>query len=203
MDHEARVVRAGKPPPIVRMSGPLAPGPFEGGDWVALEQVTAHGVDFSRRRFEYFATEGSTFVDCDFSRTRFESGSLDGSRTSLFQHCRFNRADVRGLLVGVSRFENCEFRDLRVTDWRVEAAEFIGCRFAGRFNGLLLRGVPPPPFDRRERMIPWRTRNEFRGNDLSQADLRFPDLRNGGRSVGQHLADRTWLPIPRPLAGPP
>ena len=187
MGYKARVIGVGRPPPTVRVTGVIPPGRFSGGDDVLLDGVTAERVDFSRLRFQYIATQGSTFVDCDFSQMRIESGSFDAARTSVFVRCRFDGFQPGATLFGVSRFEGCNFEDMRLKDWWVAAAEFIDCRFSGRFDGILLHGVPPPPHDRRERMIPWRTRNEFRGNDLSRADLRFPDFR-----YGVNLAANTW-----------
>ena len=187
MDYKVRAVGVGKPPQLVRLAGTLPSGRFSGGGDVLLDGATADQVDFSRLRFQYFATQGSTFIDCDFSQMRIESGSFDAARTSVFVRCRFDGFQPGATLFGSSRFEACNFEDLRLKDWWVAAAEFIDCRFSGRIDGILLDGVPPPPYDRRERMSPWRTRNEFRGNDLSRVDLRFPDFRDG-----VDLAANTW-----------
>lgn len=187
MQYEARVVGVGKPRPIEHLTGLLQPGRFQGGDDVKLDGVTAERVDFSGRRFKHFRVEGSTFTDCDFSRVRIESGSLDAARTSTFIRCRFDGLRPGATIWGVSRFVACSFSEMRLKDWRPEPAEFIDCRFSGRFDGVVLFGAPQPPYDQPERMIPWRTRNEFRGNDFSAADLRFPDFR-----FGVDLAANTW-----------
>lgn len=179
MDWEVRVVGRRRPLPIETISGRVPPGRFRGGAFVKFDGATAEGVDFSGLNFEYLAAAGSTFVDCDFTRCRFESGSLSGSLTTLFQRCRFDRLRPGALLWGVSRFEACSFGDLRLKDWRVESTEFVACTFSGRIDGIVLCGVPQPPHDRPERLVPWRTRNEFRGNDFSRVDLRFPDFRWG------------------------
>lgn len=179
MEYRVRVVGRGKPLPIETFTGRIPPGRFTGGPFVKLEGAIAEGVDFSRRRFEDFATEGSTLVDCDFSRCRFEGGYLDDARQSIFRRCRFDRSAMRPLLFGPSRFESCSFEGMKLADWRPESAEFVDCRFSGRFDGVIFSAIPQPPNDRPERMIPWRTRNEFRGNDFSRADLRFPDFRWG------------------------
>ncbi len=187
MDFRVRVVGRGTPLPIETFSGRLPPGRFTGGPFVKLDGVTAEGVDFGGRHFEYFATEGSRFVDCDFSRCRFEADYFDARRTSVFRGCRFDRSGLQHVRIGVSRFEACTFEEMKLRDWRVESAEFVDCRFSGRFDGVVFSAVPQPPFDRPERMIPWRTRNEFLGNDFSRADLRFPDFR-----WGIDLAANTW-----------
>lgn len=173
------VVGAGRPLPIDRIQGKIPPGQFTGGGSVALDAVIAEGVDFSGRRFAYLSAEGSTFIDCDFSRCRFDGGHLDASRTSLFLRCRFDRAKIDRLAFGVSRFEECSFDRMTVDDWWIRAAELVDCRFSGRFSGGYFAAFPEAPYDQPDRMIPWRIRNEFRGNDFSRAELRFPDFRWG------------------------
>jgi hypothetical protein len=179
MEPLVRVVGLGRPLPVEKVTGTLPPGPFQGGDHVAFDGALVERVDFSRRRFEYLATAGSTFIDCDFTRVRIRSGFLDASRTSRFIGCRFDGLQPGALLWGVSRFEHCSFENVRWKGWQPDAAEFVECRFSGRFDGVVWSGVPVPPFNTPDRLIPWRTRNEFRGNDFSRADLRFPEFRNG------------------------
>ena len=153
-----------------------------GDSWqrvIELRDVTAEGVDFSRRHFEHLGTEGSVFVDCDFSRCRFEAGYLDNIRPSVFRRCRFDQAQLRKLLAGPSRFEHCSFERMRLTNWWPHSAEFVGCSFSGSFRNLFISGVPLFPNNHPERLISWRSRNEFHDNDFSRAELIFPDFRWG------------------------
>ena len=135
----------------------------------------------------HLGIEGSTFEDCDFSRVRIRSGSFDASRTSSFVRYSFDGLRPGATSWGVSRFVDCSFRDMDVKDWFLPAAEFISCRFSGRFDGIVLFGTPQAPYDKPDRLSPWRTSNEFRGNDFSGADLRFPDLR-----FGVDVGANTW-----------
>jgi len=179
MEPVVRVVGKRRPLPIERFSGRMPAGKFRGGPFVDLHGVFAEGLDFSGRHFEHLSTDGSTFIDCDFSRCRFETGYLDNSRQSVFRRCRFDRSNLKKLLPGPGRFEDCSFEEMKLTDWWPDSAEFIGCRFSGRFVGLYLAGTPQFPNDTPDRLIPWRTRNEFHDNDFSRAELVFPDFRYG------------------------
>lgn len=179
MEPVARLVGIGKPLPIETFSGRLPTGMFKGSPFVDFQGVTAEGVDFSGRHFETFTTEGSTFEDCDFSNCRFESGHLGSTSQSTYRHCRFDRSSLQKLLPGPSRFENCSFEKMRLSNWWPTSAEFLGCTFSGQFSSLVLSGVPLFPYDTPGRLVPWRTRNEFRNNDFSRANLVFPDFRWG------------------------
>jgi hypothetical protein len=200
MEPQVRVVGVGRPVPVQKVTGAVPPGPFQAGSYFTFDGAVVERVDFSRRRFEYLATEGSTFVECDFTRVRVESGFLDASRTSRFIGCRFDGLRPGALLWGVSRFERCSFEDVRWKAWLPDAAEFVECQFSGRIDGVVWSGRPAAPFNTPDRLIPWRTRNEFRDNDFSRVDLRFPEFSERGRAGFECMARRELLPPPGPMA---
>lgn len=77
---------------------------------------------------------------------------------------------------GYSRFERCSFRDAVITDWICFSLELIDCDFAGaRLEQCVFNGEVPRKDARRLK----RSRNEFRGNDFSQAELIGVGFRTG------------------------
>ena len=137
---------------------------------IALHRATISAVDFRKARFDRFDLGGCRFERCDFRGMRLGKryASLFAALPrSVFRNCYFDSADLRRFRLGQSRFERCTFDDARFAGCDVDDAEFVDCRFAGRLEGVVFRGVPttPQPLD------PPRTRNEFRGNDFRDAEL--------------------------------
>jgi hypothetical protein len=139
---------------------------------VALHRATITGVDFRRARFDKFSLGGCLFDRCDFRGLALERklGPLfSATPRSVFRDCRFDDADMRRAPLGQTRFERCTFDDARIAGIRAEAAEFVGCRFAGRLDGVTFHGVPSGP--EVKHLDPPRRRNEFHDNDFRDAEM--------------------------------
>ena len=77
----------------------------------------------------------------------------------------------KGVSPFLARFERCSFDEARIEEWFTFCAEFVDCSFAGaRVIGSRFFGTPSECYgwlQFRHR----RKRNEFSGNDFSQAEL--------------------------------
>jgi hypothetical protein len=101
-----------------------------------------------------------------------ENGPLGQYPQSLFQECTFRAAEFRfGADPGLARFERCSFDGATIEEWFTHCAEFVECTFAGakittsRFFGTPFECFGWLQFRHR------RERNEFSGNDFSEAEL--------------------------------
>lgn len=140
---------------------------------VALQRATLSSIDFRLARFERFTIGGCLFDRCDFrglALGRRLAPLFVALPRSVFRDCYFDGADMRRARLGQSRFERCTFDDARLDGSRTEAAEFIECRFAGLLDDVTFHGVPSGA--EAKRLDPRRQRNEFRGNDFRDAELR-------------------------------
>ncbi len=139
---------------------------------VALHRATLTAVDFRSARFDKFSLGGCLFDRCDFRGLKLDrrlAPLFVALPRSVFRDSRFDGADLRHARLGQSRFERCTFDDARLEDCETEAAEFIGCRFAGPLAGVTFYGAPSSAAAKR--FDPPRRRNEFRGNDFRDAEL--------------------------------
>jgi hypothetical protein len=105
--------------------------------------------------------------------------------------------------LSTSRFERCSFRGTKISGWRSKCAEFVDCFFGATIRNSIFYGRPNGCYEEIDkanairdsdrilfrtdqvseaefqREAPRRTINEFRGNDFSEADFDYVDLRNG------------------------
>ena len=194
--------------PDIVIRGDMADTRFELDDprrLILFDQVGVERVDFSHGRFDSFKFRESTFIDCDFTGVRFGAYNSGGDdrKPSKFVGCRFDRAVMPHFGVSASRFERCTFRGTKITGWRSECAEFVDCVFAARIRDSVFYGRPSICYERIDsantalkddgiqfwgtraalaefqREAPRRRVNEFRGNDFSEADIDYVDLRGG------------------------
>ena len=146
---------------------PATPSPY-----VAFHDVVARGVDFSGSEYRLLTSRSSRFEKCNFDRIRVERGPLGQYPQSLFQECTFRNAEFRiGADPDLARFERCNFEGASIEEWFTHCAEFVDCSFAGaRIIGSRFFGTPFECYG-------WlhfrhrRKRNEFSGNDFSEASL--------------------------------
>lgn len=139
---------------------------------VAINRATLRGVDFRKARFDRFLLAGVLFVQCDFRAIRFDKlyqPMFAASPQSIFRDCRFDGADLRRIKPGQVRFERCTFDDAAIDGWKTDAAEFVGCRFAGALGTVTFHGRPTGAAA--AAIDPPRKRNEFVQNDFRDADL--------------------------------
>ncbi len=164
-----------KPPPPDEAAAPSSdPGiPDVAPDRVvAINRATLRGVDFRKARFDRFLLAGVLFVQCDFRAIRFDKlyqPMFAATPQSIFRDCRFDGADLRRIKPGQVRFERCTFDDAAIDGWKTDAAEFVGCRFAGALGTVTFHGRPTGAAA--AAIDPPRRRNEFVANDFRDADL--------------------------------
>ena len=162
-----------EPPPDEVSADPAAPAvPEPVAAVVSISRATIRGVDFRKARFDRFSLAGCLFVACDFRAIRFDRRwqPLFAARPqNVFRDCRFDGADLRRVRPDQARFERCTFDDTAIDGWRAEAAEFVGCRFAGALGRVIFFGRPAGNAGRA--VDPDRKRNEFAQNDFRDADL--------------------------------
>jgi hypothetical protein len=160
-----------EPPREIDPGAASEPTPEASSDRViAIGRATLRGVDFRKARFDHFSLAGCLFLSCDFRTLRFDTryAPLLASRPgNLFRDCRFDGADLRRVRPGETRFERCTFDDALLDGWRSEAAEFVGCRFAGDLGRVTFHGRPTGNAGRGV----LRKRNEFAQNDFTDAEL--------------------------------
>ena len=147
---------------------------------IRFTEARLASVDFSGAVFDRFVSVGSEFDSCNFSNVRFGRDAqavLGAKRPTVYRSCGFDRADMRNVDPGQSRFERCTFRGTRMEKWFSFAAEFVDCVFEGSMSECTFYGKP------NRRMEPTldsdREDNEFRGNDFSLATLRHCVFRDG------------------------
>jgi hypothetical protein len=121
----------------------------------------------------------SHFTDCDFSGLR--TGAVPqlwaGGGGCRYVRCRFDEADLRRVIFGLERFEQCSFRRTRMENWNSGTGEFIDCMFEGKMRQVQFWGRPNGPLS--AHLDPPRARNEFHGNDFRNAELSDVEFRDG------------------------
>jgi uncharacterized protein YjbI with pentapeptide repeats len=148
---------------------------------VSFERARLVQVDISDWTFESFRSFNSVFERCDFSRVTFESvalGSTGPAGTqwnhvawpqSVYRDCVFERTRFGSdnTFFGNARFERCLFDRAKLRKMVfTQEVEFVDCEFRGKVQEVNFWGRPK---DRD--MVLGRDRNEFRGNDFTQAEL--------------------------------
>lgn len=139
---------------------------------VLLQHATIGDVDFGRAAFDRLAPSGCTFVECDFRHATLDrrlQPLFTARQRNVFRECRFDAVDLRSTDPGGSRFERCVFDGADLHGWNAVAAEFVDCHFAGRVEHVRFYARPWGP--NATSFEPRRTVNEFRGNDLGDAEL--------------------------------
>lgn len=138
---------------------------------LVLERSTIAQVDLTGS-MDQLAPSGCVLLECDFSGATLErriQPVFRARRRNVFRRCRFDGADLRGVDLGGTRFEECTFDGARLDGWITRTAEFVDCRFSGRVAHVRFYGRAWGPTA--SKIDPPRATNEFRGNDLSGADL--------------------------------
>lgn len=181
---------------------------------VSVEHQHVSGADYSGRTYDQFASRGSTFTGCRFDKARLKDAGLGvGTEVSRYLGCSFDGTYLTAL-GGFARFEDCGFRNVRVTRSSPDYLEFVDCTFEGTITGLQLWGAPqdganlhavlttsyardgsPPPDGLEDLLL--RPRNEIAGNDFGAAQLVGVNFRFGVDLTAQKLPagdDYLYLP---------
>jgi uncharacterized protein YjbI with pentapeptide repeats len=133
-------------------------------------------TDWSGQKFEDFVPVGCTFEACLFEGCDFRHVCFGGGlEDSHYIRCSFDRSTIRATAPGNARFEQCSFQNVELIELLSHAVEMINCTFSGViraafFNGAVLADVAPGL---------GRSRNQFEGNDFSNARLDDVSFRTG------------------------
>jgi hypothetical protein len=143
---------------------------------VVIHDQTVRDGDFAGRVLDQFSSSNSRFENCRFDRMRIGSAGLgDGKRPSVYVNCTFDSAELDMGTGGVARFERCSFRDVEIEHWTCFAVELVECVFSGLLRRVIFNGTPLE----RQRAFLGRERNDFHGNDFSDARLIDAAFRTG------------------------
>lgn len=157
---------------------------IDDGQRVILRRARLVGADFSGRKLVEFASEGSRLERCRFDGTKIDYAVLgSGGRLSEYVGCTFDGARIRFGPAGTCRFVGCSFREVDLRDWFCFRVELVDCVFSGRLRKVVFNGRPVTS----DRPSARRVRNEFRGNDFSQAELIDVSFRTGIDLTEQQL----------------
>jgi hypothetical protein len=146
-------------------------------DGLSLTNCVLRNVAWTGSRTEAFFARGCIIESSDFRRVSFAGGYFGGGETAglrqtVYRGCVFDQANLEGASFGSARFERCSFRDVRLRKWLSFSAEFIDCVFAGDIPEAAFLGRSPS-------LTAARKRNEFRGNDFTQAQFGQVEFRGG------------------------
>jgi len=145
-------------------------------DRLVFKRERLDSEDFSGRKLIDLTAVGSKFVSCRFENMRIKSGCFGAGReVSEYIDCSFDGSSIRMIPVGYARFERCSFRNTDIHDWICFAVEMVGCTFSGKMRHVILNGTPQAD----DQAVVHRERNEFRGNDFSEAKLEDLSFRTG------------------------
>jgi hypothetical protein len=161
---------------VREVTGELEGGRLDVSEGVVFRNAVVRGADLSGQRIPHYQAFGSSFEACDFSRSTLV-GSFAAMPGATYRGCCFDRADLRGILPSVARFERCSFRQAKLDKWFAYDAEFIACTFAGRLRTVRFSGMPGSPGRPPDGHL--RLRNEFVGNDFREAELLDVDFVRG------------------------
>src|SRR6266498_1782103 len=135
---------------------------------VDIDHASLDGADFSGRKLVQFSAAGCRFTRCNFTNMTIESGAFGAGRDqSLYTDCQFDTSRIRFGPGGHARFVRCSFRDVDLREWFCFTVELVECSFTGVLRTVVFNGTVPVD----ERKSVGRTRNEFRSNDFSAAEL--------------------------------
>lgn len=138
-------------------------------DGQLLEGESFHGLKITQ-----FVAIASTFRSCDFSNARMEEASFgSGVEQSTYVDCCFDGAEIHAAAPGNARFERCTFGDVKIHVFNGVNVEFVDCVFTGTIKKGFFNGTPfgDHPISRKK--------NDFRGNDFSDAVLLDVGFRKG------------------------
>lgn len=169
---------------------------------VSFDRARLVNVDFSGWTFDDLGSFNSVFEGCDFSRVTFEQAGFGSTGPigtqwnnvawpqSVYRDCVFERTrfGADNTFFGNARFERCLFDRAKLRKMVfTHEVEFVDCEFRGKVQEVNFWGRPQD----QDIDVLGRDRNEFRGNDFTQAELvwvafndidlraqRFPGLPN-------------------------
>jgi hypothetical protein len=169
--YRVRVGGIASPTPRTKIRFGRTGGRYDGYPDLEVGAASVRGVSFEGFVFQHFSAEGSTFKACDFSRTAI-SGTFGVRRQTTFEDCTFDATRLANVEPGQARFVGCSFRSADLNGWNAVANEFVNCRFLGVVRSCNFWGAPVDEWVEVGALRPGRLKNEFRGNDFREAELR-------------------------------
>jgi uncharacterized protein YjbI with pentapeptide repeats len=137
---------------------------------LVFDHQQVQGFKCSDRQLDDFLAISSSFKQCSFERLSIRSASFGGGRNeSVYEACNFDGSKIECGAAGVARFVGCSFRDTYVFNFFGLSVSMIDCVFSGTLQKVAFYGTNPEN----------RKRNEFRGNDFSEALLNDVAFREG------------------------
>jgi uncharacterized protein YjbI with pentapeptide repeats len=124
-------------------------------------------ADFSGQTLDNFVSVGNRFKNCQFTDMKIEYACFgSGGKTSHYEDCSFDGTSIACSTPGCASFLRCTFRNVSIIDFIGLNVSMVDCIFSGRLRKIVFYGADPT-----SRAWFWRKRNEFRGNDFSQASF--------------------------------
>jgi hypothetical protein len=185
---DTTVVRGQLPAGHFNFGGPEAThGPLRG---YAFERVVASNVVFDLDEVSLHVSN-SIFENCRFRQQATvrndppPQGNL-GRRPTTYRRCAFEHVQFHigpGFSVGQARFEECRFHHCRFMSHFSFCADYIDCVFTGIIHTAVFYGRDP------DGSHCGRGRNQFRGNDFTDAQLVDVGFRCGIDTTAQQWPD--------------
>jgi hypothetical protein len=155
-----------------QVTGKRGPGRAE----LVLDSAVVESGDYTGLKLSRFVSIGSRFSSCQFESMRIAMMSAGaGTQQSEYIRCSFNGTRMEMHPGGFARFMDCSFRDVVITHWSVAAGDMINCVFSGTIKTAIFNGTVDPRLQKDFGKI----RNDFEGNDFSQAKMVDVAFRTG------------------------
>ena len=147
-----------------------------GGAELVLDSAVVEGGEYAGLNLSRFVSIGSRFSSCQFESMRIAMMSAGaGMQQSEYIRCSFNGTRMEMHPGGFARFIDCSFRDVVITRWSVAAGDMSQLCFSGTIKTVIFNGTVDPRLQKDF----GKARNDFEGNDFSQAEMIDVAFRTG------------------------
>jgi hypothetical protein len=143
---------------------------------VVLDSAVVEEGDYTGLKLSRFVSIGSRFSACRFESMKismFSAGA--GTEPSEYVGCFFDGTRMEMHPGGFASFIDCSFRDVVITHWSVKAGDMLNCTFSGKIKTAIFNGTVDPHVQESYGKF----RNEFEGNDFSNAEMVDVAFRTG------------------------
>ncbi len=141
-------------------------------DTIRFSHQNIQHEDFSHRKEKILHVTSSKFKKCFFKNLKIKKACFGaGLEKSIYEECSFDGSKIDATSPGMARFIKCTFRDVILSNFFPQDLEFIDCIFSGKIKKAVFMG--------RNIADGYNFKNEFRGNDFSNALLEDASFRAG------------------------
>jgi hypothetical protein len=152
---------------------------------LVIDRETRVSESFSNLKLDGLSVIESSLSQCVFEDIRARSTCFgEGLQQSVLEDCVFRRCHFMFGTVGNVRLVRCQFESCRLENVMGTKLELIECAFP---DTTIKKGVFHRRVEASAKVQPWRTLNEIRDNDFSQAELDDVDFRGGVDLTKQKL----------------